>query len=335
MANCDWKTTATIFVMTLLILKFFAVVEQEHQAFEVSSEHIKYHANWTSPQDELHHAKQLKDSYALSGVKTLDLSLAMSSLSFRQIKDLLPIRFKAYESIKLNFGNNPIGTEGADYILSLIPNGVTSLEIAFDSINADDRLGVVLAKRLNNLNSLKKLKLSLIMAISNDTVLDDYLRFGRLSENLENYSLGLIGNSLSNASLGFLKTHLSRANLKVLDLNFYANKLGAEGAETLAEAILSQKSLTELGLDLYFNNITEVGTEILSKSILEINNPELNSLHYNLDFNYIKNDGAKAVGNTLSKMKNLRFLSLGVASKNFGYLGFKHIVNGLGHLTDL
>lgn len=78
-----------------------------------------------------------------------------------------------------------------------------------------------------------------------------------------------------------------------------------------------------------------MGTEAISKSIEEINNPNLKSLHYNLDFNYIENAGAKAVGNTLSKMTNLKVLSLGVASKNFGYLGFKHIVNGVNHLTDL
>ena len=34
-------------------------------------------------------------------------------------------------------------------------------------------------------------------------------------------------------------------------------------------------------------------------------------------------------------MKSLKSLSLGVASKNFGYLGFKHVVNGLNHLTEL
>lgn len=34
-------------------------------------------------------------------------------------------------------------------------------------------------------------------------------------------------------------------------------------------------------------------------------------------------------------MTNLRSLNIGVASKNFGYLGFKHIVNGIAHLTDL
>ena len=117
-----------------------------------------------------------------------------------------------------------------------------------------------MTKRLNNLNSLKKLKLSLIMAINNESVVDDYLRYGRLGENLESYSLVLIGNDLTNNSLGYLKTHLSRANLKELDLNFYANKLGAEGAETIADAILSQKNLDELSLDVYFNNVTEIGT---------------------------------------------------------------------------
>lgn len=42
----------------------------------------------------------------------------------------------------------------------------------------------MLAKRLNNLNSLKKLKLSLILSVKNDSVADDYLRFGRLGERL-------------------------------------------------------------------------------------------------------------------------------------------------------
>jgi hypothetical protein len=54
-----------------------------------------------------------------------------------------------------------------------------------------------------------------------------------------------------------------------------------------------------------------------------------------LDFNYIKNEGAKAVGIMLSKMNNLRSLTLGVASKNFAYLGFKQLINGMSNLTDL
>jgi hypothetical protein len=128
-------------------------------------------------------------------------------------------------------------------------------------------LGTVIAKRLNNLNSLKKLKLSLILATKNDSVVDDYLRFGRLSDRLESYSLVLIGNGLTVGSIGYLETHLARANLKSLDLNFYANKLGAEGAGLVAKALRTQKSLNQLNVDFYFNNITEVGTQAICDSI--------------------------------------------------------------------
>jgi len=31
----------------------------------------------------------------------------------------------------------------------------------------------------------------------------------------------------------------------------------------------------------------------------------------------------------LAKMKNLKELNVGVASKNFGYLGFKNLIQGL------
>jgi hypothetical protein len=58
-------------------------------------------------------------------------------------------------------------------------------------------------------------------------------------------------------------------------------------------------------------------------------------LNINFDFNYIKNEGAKAVGTLMSRLQSLDVLHLGVASKNFGYLGFKHIVNGLAHLGQL
>ncbi len=50
-------------------------------------------------------------------------------------------------------------------------------------------------------------------------------------------------------------------------------------------------------LDFYFNNITEVGTENLTSAIENLQN--LKSLELNLDFNYIKNEGGKAVGKML------------------------------------
>jgi len=51
----------------------------------------------------------------------------MSSLSLDSVKQLLPAQFQQYQSIKLNLANNPIGSAGADYVLSIIPNGVEHL----------------------------------------------------------------------------------------------------------------------------------------------------------------------------------------------------------------
>jgi hypothetical protein len=90
--------------------------------------------------------------------------------------------------------------------------------------------------------------------------------------------------------------------------------------------------LEELTVDFYFNNITETGTQSICKSIDEIKTDSLKKLSLNFDFNFIKNDGAKAIGSLLSKLQSLDSLQLGVASKNFGYLGFKYIINGLAHL---
>jgi len=57
----------------------------------------------------------------------MDLSLSMSSLKFNDIKKLLPVQFQVYKTLKINLANNPIGTDGADYVLSLIPNGIEEL----------------------------------------------------------------------------------------------------------------------------------------------------------------------------------------------------------------
>ena len=51
----------------------------------------------------------------------------MSSLSFEKVKSVLPAKFNTYETLKINLANNPIGSDGADYVLSLIPNGVSEL----------------------------------------------------------------------------------------------------------------------------------------------------------------------------------------------------------------
>lgn len=70
-----------------------------------------------------------------------------------------------------------------------------------------------------------------------------------------------------------------------------------------------------------------MGTENITQAISEMTN--LKYLELNLDFNYIKNEGGKSIGQMLPKMTSLEALNLGVASKNFGYLGFKDVIKGL------
>ena len=49
-------------------------------------------------------------------------------------------------------------------------------------------------------------------------------------------------------------------------------------------------------------------------------------MELNFDFNYIKNEGGKYIGNMLKNLRKLESLNIGVASKNFGYLGFKSLI---------
>jgi len=65
------------------------------------------------------------------------------------------------------------------------------------------------------------------MTVKNESAIDDYLRFGRISENLKHYELVMIGNHITKASLGYLESHLGRTQLDVLDLNLYSNDIEA------------------------------------------------------------------------------------------------------------
>jgi len=68
----------------------------------------------------------------------------------------------------------------------------------------------------------------------------------------------LIGNELNKEAFGEsdLEQYLGRLEVQNLNLNLYANKIGAEGANLLSSALRNKLSLKSLHLDLYFNNIT-------------------------------------------------------------------------------
>lgn len=116
-----------VLLLTLIgygLLKFFILPIQKDQNFEVSNSHIKFHSNWTESYDQIQHLSQLHHALTLPTVSNVDISFAMSSLSFDDILKIFPAQLQPYKTLKLNFGNINLGTKGGEYVLSLIPNGV-------------------------------------------------------------------------------------------------------------------------------------------------------------------------------------------------------------------
>lgn len=55
----------------------------------------------------------------------------------------------------------------------------------------------------------------------------------------------------------------------------------------------------------------------------------------NLEFNYINNEGGEYLSAALKQLTQLKTLHINVATKNFGYNGFKAITDGLQSLVNL
>lgn len=79
----------------------------------------------------------------------------MSSFSYNDTIKLFPQQFKQYKNLKIDVSSLPLGNTGIDYILSLIPNGVESLELGFNGVKTSSGIGKIIAERLNNLSTLK------------------------------------------------------------------------------------------------------------------------------------------------------------------------------------
>lgn len=259
--------------------------------FSISRNQVKYHSNWTESFSKLKHLPDLHEALKLPSITDLDISLSMSSgLTLDDIAHIFPHQFRPYTSLKLNLGSIKLGTKGAEYVMSLIPNGVENLELYFDSIGADNGLAKSIANKLNELTSLKKAKVSLILSSIKDEGFASFFETHRIHKNLKNLRLVFIGNQLNQTAFKGFGSYLKGSELEVFGLNLYANNIGAEGAKSISEGV-SQVKFRDLDIDLYFNNITEVGTKDLCDSLATLQS--LEKLSLNFDFNYIKNEGAK------------------------------------------
>jgi hypothetical protein len=87
------------------------------------------------------------------------------------------------------------------------------LELYFDSIEADNGLGKSLGEKLNELSSLKKLKISLILSSVKDQGFADFFNTHKINNNLKDLRLVFIGNQLNHTALEGLSTYFKGSSL--------------------------------------------------------------------------------------------------------------------------
>ena len=165
------ETKALFLVSTIIFvfIRYFIAAGKSDHEFSIGATALKYHANWTTSLDSLNDLKEFHAGLMEQRIQEIDVSFAMSSgLGISDLSKIIPAKLKSYKKVKLNFGNIHLETRGADYIASLISNGVEELELYFDSAHLDNGFGKLLGERLSELTSLKKLKVSLILCGMND-----------------------------------------------------------------------------------------------------------------------------------------------------------------------
>lgn len=118
------KSLILVSFIAFVAIKFIVAPAHKDSTFEISDTHVKFHSNWTDSYEKINHISDLHYALKLPTVTNLDVSFAMSSLNFDDVLKIFPLHFRPYKSIKLNLGNVELGTKGAEYVLSLIPNGV-------------------------------------------------------------------------------------------------------------------------------------------------------------------------------------------------------------------
>lgn len=105
----DWKYPTILLVMTLMSLLFIINQKQENFVFEISSNKLKFHSNWTSDLYRLKNTQQLKQSLKIKDLTELDLSFAHSKFPQNFTRYLFTSPFPVnLEKVKINVGSTAI-----------------------------------------------------------------------------------------------------------------------------------------------------------------------------------------------------------------------------------
>lgn len=132
------------------------------------------------------------------------------------------------EFVNLSLGHNEIGDEGALEILNALEGRkLKHLSLGLDSVGLSEEGHVEIAKKIRQFESLESLELSLIHnGLENESLEKILKELNGLQ--VQKLDLVLIGNNITEAEQfgEFLK---NQNQLQSLNLNLYANKLGATG----------------------------------------------------------------------------------------------------------
>ncbi|KAL4509165.1 hypothetical protein ABPG72_018096 [Tetrahymena utriculariae] len=151
---------------------------------------------------------------------------------------------KVYHDItqlNLNFSQNEIGVEEIQSITNSIKNfiNITHLTLCF------------------SLNEIYTKGCKIIVS-----ALINYQNITHLTLNFGSCQIGPKGvNQIANAIQNYQKI------ISQLNLSFYNNMIGVEGAYSISDAIVQQINITQLSLDLSYNEITDIGCKCISSTI--------------------------------------------------------------------
>lgn len=150
--------------------------------------------------------------------------------------------FPKLSALTLNIGNNPLHNSTAQLLADTLSKltHLESLDLGIDSLfNESGR--TYLIDRIGKLPNLKNLEIGMIHTNLSGTGLESLLGLSSL-RNLKKLHLTLVGCSIKATETQHLQKLLAQLpKLDDLFLNLYANRIGVDGAITLAGGIFHQR----------------------------------------------------------------------------------------------
>lgn len=114
MALKDYKYSFIILALTFSYFLFFHQGNHgKNSRFEVNTDTVVFHSNWTKSLDDLCCLGKLHDALSLPGIQNLDVSFSMSSFNEEELRKIFAVtKFQSYKNIKLDLSGLNISNTG-------------------------------------------------------------------------------------------------------------------------------------------------------------------------------------------------------------------------------